>query len=52
MNSIDYLIYFNIGHPIYYENEWYRPDEIFQTKKTYIDILYNFHCQPFQEVYN
>lgn len=34
------------GHPVYSEDEWYRPDELFLTEKQHVGILYNFYCEP------
>jgi len=34
------------GHPIWENGDWYRPDEIYPLEEVYIDILYNFYCEP------
>jgi len=34
------------GHPIYVNNEWYRPDEIYPITEVFIDTLYNFYAEP------
>jgi hypothetical protein len=39
-----------IGHPIYHEGDWYRPDEIYEPVVKYIGVLYNYHCQPSQSI--
>jgi len=34
------------GHPIYVNDEWYRPDEIYPLSEVFIDTLYNFYAEP------
>jgi hypothetical protein len=34
------------GHPIFVNGDWYRPDELYPVKPTYIDTLYNFYAEP------
>jgi len=35
-----------VGHPVFMNGDWYRPDELFNPVITYVTTLYNFYCQP------
>jgi hypothetical protein len=36
----------SLGHPIYYNDDWYRPDELFPVENIFTTTVYNFHCLP------
>lgn len=42
--------YITPGHPVFKDDEWYRPDELFPVEHVWINTLYNFHCQPHHEI--
>lgn len=44
----DYLI--TLGHPIFVEGEWYRPDELYPVVTRPVTTLYNFYCEPEHEL--
>jgi len=35
-----------LGHPIFINGEWYRPDEIYPVTPIYVTTLFNFYCEP------
>jgi len=39
-----------IGHPLFYNGDWFRPDEIFPVNSCVVGILYNLYCEPYHEV--
>eukprot|EP01124_Arcella_intermedia_P026721 TRINITY_DN5097_c0_g2_i1.p1 TRINITY_DN5097_c0_g2~~TRINITY_DN5097_c0_g2_i1.p1 ORF type:complete len:153 (-),score=48.82 TRINITY_DN5097_c0_g2_i1:111-539(-) len=34
------------GHPVYLDNEWYRPDELFPVSHLYVEELFNLYAEP------
>eukprot|EP01130_Rhizamoeba_saxonica_P005739 TRINITY_DN2278_c0_g2_i2.p1 TRINITY_DN2278_c0_g2~~TRINITY_DN2278_c0_g2_i2.p1 ORF type:complete len:177 (+),score=37.36 TRINITY_DN2278_c0_g2_i2:703-1233(+) len=48
INCVDYVVRIDDGltlsqnHPIYVDEDWYLPSELYQVEKEYVDCWYNF----------
>lgn len=38
--------YITPGHPVMYQDQWIRPDQLYPKESMYITTLYNFYCTP------